>query len=282
MSKLDKEIMISSYNNISFYGEKRGEEDYQYYTELLKSDLEQLGEKKGNNYEAKFIDKVMAIYHRQMRCASAFITGPANFPTRQMQKRWDSRDKAYESFMHWRDKYFIIVNRVKTLSPEAEIDKTLEQIEKLTIKKELLKELNKVLKKDKVKAKELLLEIYPNADQFTIDNIIGNDREKVPSYIITSLTNKIRERKKKIEVMKARIEVKNNQKPINFEGGSIYIENDRVVISHDEKPDREIIQAIKSNGFRWSPKFKNWCRKHTANSIYSANYLLNNVFGGEI
>jgi len=104
----------------------------------------------------------------------------------------------------------------------------------------------------------------------------------VPSYRINSITTRIRERKKKIEVMKARIEAKENQKPVYFKGGVIFIENDRVIIKHDEKPDREIIDAIKKNGFRWSRKFSSWCRKHTANARYDANYLLKNVFGGEI
>ena len=63
---------------------------------------------------------------------------------------------------------------------------------------------------------------------------------------------------------------------------SIYIENDRVVISHDEKPSRDIIDAIKKNGFRWSPKFGNWCRKHTGNARRDAKYLLINYFGGKL
>jgi len=109
-----------------------------------------------------------------------------------------------------------------------------------------------------------------------------NDSGCFYSWAISSLTTRIRERKKKIETMKKRIEVKENQEPVLFDGGSIYIENDRVIISHDEKPTKDIIKAIKTNGFRWSPKMGNWCRKHTENARYSANYLLANVFGGSL
>ena len=74
--KLNKQVMIDSYRWTSFNPERRGESDFNYYTELLKSDLEALGENQGN-YERKFISKVMLIFYRQMRCASPMITGPA-------------------------------------------------------------------------------------------------------------------------------------------------------------------------------------------------------------
>lgn len=234
MTKLCKQTMIDSFRNISFYGDRRGNQEFEYYTDLLKSDLESLGENQGN-YEPKFIDKVMTIFHRQSSCASAFICGPANFNTRRNQKKWESRDKALSDFSNWRLKYFKAVNRVRTLSPEAELDKAIERLEFLETKKE------------------------------------------EENHGIYDITRKIREVKKKILVMKKRIETKKNFEPVKFDGGSVYIENDRVIIAHEEKPNKKTIQAIKKNGFRWSPKMGNWCRKHTGNALYSANYLLKNV-----
>lgn len=256
--KLDKQVMIDSYRNISFYGERRGEQEFNYYTELLANDLEELGENTGN-YRAKFIDKVMTIFHRQSSCASAFICGPANFNNRRNQKRWDSRDKALSDFDYWRTKYFKAVNRVRTLSPEAEIDVAIERLE--------------YLETEKAKPLKYKHDLYKTEDEKENKDFFCS---------VYNVTTKIREVKKKIEVMKVRIERKNNFKPIMFKGGSIDLENDRVIIKHDEKPDREIIQAIKSNGFRWSPKMGNWCRKHTGNAIYDAKNLVSNVFGGEI
>lgn len=279
MNKLCKDTMIQSYNGISFYGERRGAQDFDYYTELLKSDLEELGENQGN-YKEKFIDKVMTIYHRQMSCTSAFIVGPANYNISRHNKKWASRDNAYDAFNHWREKYFKAVNRVRTLSPEAEIDKTIKEIDSLIIQRDAFKHIRKESKSNKdFDLMTYLEEVFPDWSDESKQYIYDNG---IMSYQVASLTTRIRERKKKIEVMKARIKVKQEQKTVFFNGGSIYIENDRVIIAHDEKPDREIIQAIKKNGFRWSPKMGNWCRKHTANARHSANYLLNNVFGGEL
>lgn len=284
MSKLDKEIMINSYNNISFYGERRGLEDFNYYSEMLSSDLENLGKENQGNYKDKFINKVMDIYYKQARCTSAFIVGPANYNIRRHNKSRVSRDNAYEHFERWREKYFKSVNRVRTLSPEDEIEKSIERIDKLLNFQAKMKETNKLIRRYKDKDDEFLkselLEIYENDHgQVTAilePNCFGNIG--YASYELTSVSTKIRNERKKIEVMKVRIERKDTFKPIEFKGVSVYIENDRVIIKHDEKPSREVIEAIKKRGFKWSPKMKNWCRKHTGNAIYDVQFLISDIF----
>jgi hypothetical protein len=271
---LDLKIMIDSYRNISFYGEKQGKESFEYYNQLLKSDLSELGENKGK-YEEKFCNKVMNIFHKQSRCTSSFITGPANYDLSRHEKTWNSRDKAQREFDDWRARYIKRATAVKTLSPEAEIDKTIEEIEKLTIKRDLMKEFNKCCKSDSTKAEEILLTLYPSSKIDGRRELINEG--KIESFYITSLTTKLRERRKKVLIMKNRIETKNSFETKVFNGGTVFIENDRVIISHDVKPSREIISFIKKYGFKWSPKMKNWCRKHTAKAIEDANYLLNNV-----
>lgn len=263
--KLDKQVMINSYNSTSFSPERRGESDFNYYTELLKSDLELLGDNKGN-YERKFISKVMLIFYRQARCASPMITGPANFNNRRNGKAWDSRDRALSDFDHWRTRYFKLANRVRTLSPEAEIDKTLEELERLEHRKEVYKAVNKI--KDSEAKKEYLKGHGRGTDsEFSyIDHgwLLGG----------TNLTTKIRERKKKLEVMRNRVEAKTSFEKIEFNGGYIDLDNDRIVIKHFEKPSREIIEVIKSSGFKYSPKTSSWVRKHTENALYAIRNIV--------
>ena len=136
MLTVSKQIMIDAYNNISFSPEKRGEQDYNYYSELLKSDLEALGENKGN-YAKKFNQYLSIYYARKGRTASAMICGPARFPFSKNLKAIDLENRAWEDFSKWREKYFRLVNRVRTKSPEQEIDDTLIEIEKLEARKAL-------------------------------------------------------------------------------------------------------------------------------------------------
>lgn len=301
---LDKNVMIQSYSGISFYGERRGAQDFQDYTEMLENDLKELGENRGN-YKEKFISKLMRCYHAQSSCTSAFIVGPANYNVRRHNKKWASRDKAWQDFWQWRERYFKAVNRVRTPSPEDEIENAIKDIDKYLVQQAKMKETNKIIRKYRLysaiennekqtppilkdltsKHREGLRELLNLWSKKSVRLILTKNCFNVigfEGFELTSINNKIKARRQKIEIMKVRIERKETFKPIEFNGGSIYIENDRVIIDHDSKPEKEIIQAIKSNGFRWSPKFKNWCRKHTGNAIRDAEYLLNNHFGGKI
>lgn len=267
MNSLCKQTMINAYNWTSFSPEKRGESDFKYYSQLLASDLEALGENKGN-YEEKFIDKVMTIFHRQARCASPMITGPANFNNRRNGKAWNSRDNALSEFTHWRDKYFKAVNRERTLSPEEEIDKTLEELERMEEKFLFYKDMNKI--KDIEAKKAFAVE----NDYLNVFDYWNNYGHVVPSFHITNTRNKINERKKKLQVMRIRIERKETFEKIEFNGGYVDIENDRVVIKHSQKPPREVIEVIKANGFKYSPKTVSWVRKHTGNAIDAVKRII--------
>lgn len=273
MNELNKEVMIDSYRNISFNGEKRGEQDFLYYSELLKSDLETLGENQGN-YKEKFVDKVMTIFNRQSLCTSAMIVGPARYNIQRHEKNWSSRDKAEQEFRHWREKYFKAVNRQRTLSPEAEIDKTVEEIERLEFSKSIFQQV------DKLKTNEEKFQLLE--EEGFLDDMLKRHIELGYKLVRTSLTTKIRERKKKLLIMQKRIERKESFEKLVFNGGYIDIVNDRVIIVHDEKPSREVIEKISSHGFRYSPKMKNWCRKHTGNAIYSVNKFLYPFLKGEV
>jgi len=265
--ELCKQTMIQSYNWTSFSPEKRGEADFNYYTKLLETDLEQLGENSGN-YREKYIDKVMTIFHRQGRCASPMITGPANFNNRRNEKAWNSRDNAVTEFHHWREKYFKAINRERTLSPEEEIDKTLEELERLETRHELYKRMNKI---KHVEEKRFFAESNDIMDVF---NYWKEQGHIIPSFHLTNNNNKIKERRKKLNIMRSRIERKEAFQKIEFSGGFIDIENDRVIIKHHEKPGREIIEVIKSNGFRYSPKTVSWVRKHTENAVLTAKKII--------
>ena len=52
-----------------------------------------------------------------------------------------------------------------------------------------------------------------------------------------------------------------------FDGGEIVrnLEADRLQIIFDEKPDEETRSVLKSNGFRWSPRYGAWQRQLTQN-----------------
>ena len=51
-------------------------------------------------------------------------------------------------------------------------------------------------------------------------------------------------------------------------------EENRLQILFDEIPDADTRDALKSNGFRWSPRNKAWQRQLTQNAEYAARRVL--------
>lgn len=238
MKTLDKKVMIDSYRNISFSGEQRGESDFNYYNDLLAKDLEALGENSGR-YAEKFCEKVMAIYSAKSRTASAFIVGPAKFPTARNQKANDAERRAIDHFKYWREKYFKLVNRVRKQAPIDDIEKHKKEIERF----EAIKE--------KYKA-----EGYGSQD-----------------WRISNTNATIRYHKKKIEALQNRIGLSESFNEIIVPDGRIYFSNERLVVEHNEKPSSEVIALIRGHSFRYSPRTKTWVRQFTQNAVYDAQNL---------
>ena len=59
------------------------------------------------------------------------------------------------------------------------------------------------------------------------------------------------------------------------------LEADRLQIIFDEKPDEEMRAKLKSNGFRWSPRYGAWQRQLTQNAEYAARRVVKNLDGEE-
>ena len=70
---------------------------------------------------------------------------------------------------------------------------------------------------------------------------------------------------------------KRESKDVSFDGGTVRTnyEIDRVQILFDEKPNPEMIQALKKNAFKWSPRYGAWQRQNTQNGKYAICKLLN-------
>jgi hypothetical protein len=63
---------------------------------------------------------------------------------------------------------------------------------------------------------------------------------------------------------------------IRFKGGKVvqnWAEN-RIQIIFEQKPDAEIINTLKKNAFKWSPRFGAWQRQNTGNAVYAVKMFL--------
>lgn len=271
---------FDAYRGTSFSPEKRRDTVIKDFKEELLSDLQEL-EKKDNigNYQEKYLAHAKTWLSRKARVMSPMITGPANFPVGKNRKASDSEDKAWNDFRDWRQKYFKGVDRVSQLSPEDDKDVALKDLDKAIINQETMKGINKIVKNKKLDKEQQIAKIVADFGwkEENAKKIVEPDRMGsigFPSFTLTNNNAKIKRLKDKVETMKRRIEAKESFKPVDFDGGQINIDNDRVTIKHDERPSREVIDKIKSRGFRWSRQYGVWSRKHTARALYDAKQLM--------
>lgn len=273
------ELCYRAFYATSFSPEKRAVSYIKDYSELLREDLKELGDNQGN-YKEKFIAKFSEWMNAKSNCMSSMITGPANFPVRKAQRANEREHNKNLEFQNWRERYFQAVNRIPTKSPEDEIEAAEQKLDKLVNAQLEMKEINAEIRRCKIKELKPLID-HLVSQEFNpvlvslIDNFYGRQsgKYKIPGFTLTNNNAKIKATEEKVKIMQTRIERKNTWEDINFEGGRVTIEDDRVKIYHDEKPEREVIQEIKSNGFRWSPNWGCWCRKHTGNAIYTVKGL---------
>jgi len=262
----------------SFFPEERASQVVSGYSEELESDLKELSGNSGN-YESKYIAKWQKWMGAKSRCMSSMITGPANFPVARNRKHNNSEHNAYEEFRKWRERYFKAVNRVPTPTPEEEIDDALKKLDKAIETHEIMKLVNKIVKKKTLSNSEKVAQILADelltkeqAEKIVTRDFMGTIG--FASYTLTNSNARIKGLKSKLLIMKNRIAIRDTFEPIEFDGGRITIEDDRVCIYHDEKPEKEVIQKLKENGFRWSPHYVRWQRKHTQNGLRAAKYVV--------
>jgi len=271
------EVAYQAYYNTSFDPEKRRDQILKELQQELKEDLDSLGDNAGN-YKVKYIDHARSWLQKKSRCISVMITGPANFPTRRNEKANNAEDKAWQDFRQWRIKFSKAVNRVHNLSPEDDMDVAIKKVDKLIIAQEKMKGANKILRnKNTTDDEKIDVLIDLGFEESRAKQLLVPDCMNTIGFASFSLTNnnaKIKAAKDKIITMRKRIEVKSTFEAILFDGGMIDIENDRVTITHDEKPDRDVINKIKARGFHWSRNYSCWSRKHTAAALYDAKKIV--------
>lgn len=271
------ELCYRAHTWSSFSPDKRAVQYVRDYSSMLQDDLDELGENQGN-YKEKFISKFSSWMSSKSNCASSMITGPANFNVRRNEKALNTEHNKNVEFYNWRERYFKAVKRVPMPTPEDELDNALIELDEVSNLQMMYKELNSAFRKGKMNILEAVdfmeKEGYPSE---LIKDVRLNAKNGYgvgfPSCTLTNNNAKIKRLTSKILTMKSRIETKLDFEDFKFEGGYYTVKDDRVKIFHEEKPSKEVIQELKSNGFRWSPNWKCWCRKHTQNALVITSRL---------
>lgn len=219
----------------------------------------------------------------EMMCPSVMISGGSNFPVRKKEKqnaRRNRHQELYEKIFSVYDKLNSIINGTKIIKSNDEfaIEKLQDKLEKLLINQTFMKELNKYYRKNGtcIGFEDMTEETALKYDA-EVERAYSWEKQPFPSYELTSINNKIKRINQRItELSKVKergtTEVENAFCKV--------IENTEIMLLQlifDGKPNDEIRDILKHNGFKWSPKNMAWQRQLTNNARYSAKIVLRKI-----
>ena len=275
-------------NSFSDYKQGSATAEYRHYVD----EAVQLAERQKRRVDPMYhqkIDSLLDTYARKLaanmnkgyeidaRVPSILIAGGSNFPTRKKEKQNAARDSNYRE---WQDIQRLLdkirstgMGGISADDPQAvqKLEKKLESLEK---SQETMKAVNAYYRKHKT------LDGCPHLSPEQLEKLKADMASSWhlgdKPFATWALSNNSAE----IRRVKDRIKSLSQQKEIGFvgwefDGGKVEAntEANRLQIFFEDKPDEATREALKSNGFRWSPKAGAWQRQLTSNAYYAADYV---------
>lgn len=254
--------------------------DFAEHVERLKGAGGDVGSDELARFAERHISATRAYWHAESRCLSAFIVGPARFPTSRNQKRQASSDKARENvtshlaaakkalerraFPHGRPD-----GPIRASNPDAP-ELLRREIAKREQRQELMKDANSALRKAKTSDEDELAQIVSDATglglgtarKVVMRNCFGS--RGFEGFELNNNRAEIRRLQQRLARIEATRERGSTEESAETQEGEVrVVENvdaDRIQLYFPGKPSADTRAALKSLGFRWSPRHGAWQR----------------------
>lgn len=229
-----------------------------------------------DRYARRLADYYNAYYRNEALCPSVLVSGGGNFPVNKKNKQNARRDRLWEEYNAVQG----ILDQIKSVGTGA-VDLADPHA------REILTEQLNAYQKELDTAKEANAYYRKHKTLDGCPGISRKDLERLPrlelygcpfpSYHLQSIRGYIKRAQDRLaELDRRQAEQEQPAENLQFDGGEIVrnLEADRLQILFDEKPDEDMRAALKSNGFRWSPRYSAWQRQLTANAEAAARRVL--------
>lgn len=274
----------------SFYDYKPGSAtaEYRHYVDEAAEIAARQKKRVDPSFHAK-IDGLLDAYARKLaanmnkgyeiagRVPSILIAGGSNFPTEKKEKQNAAADKNMQEFTEIQG----LLDKIRSTGmggisaddPNA-VSKLESKLAKLEALQETMKAVNAYYRKNKT------LDGCPHLSPEQIEKLkasmFGSYRANPKPFESYELSNNNAE----IHRLKNRITALTRRKELGyvgweFDGGRVEANtaDNRLQIFFDEKPDKEIREELKGNGFRYAPSAEAWQRQLNDNAIYAADCI---------
>lgn len=235
---------------------------------------------------AERYSKKMAEYYNKessigMMCPSILVSGGSNFPVRKKEKQvaaWERNHQFYEYVQGILKKIEGILYGKEIIKSDDEraIEKLEEKLEDMKALQEKMRATNKAIRlKDTEAGNDVLREMGYSEE--TIAELRKPDfcgRVGFPDYELSNNNANIHRVEERIKGLKAVKERGSSEQ--EYETFKV-VENTeamRYQIIFEGKPEAEVRDLLKSNGFKWAPSQGAWQRQITANGKYALNKVV--------
>ena len=225
-----------------------------------------------DRYSRKLAEYYNAYYRNEASCPSVMICGPANFPTKK-KARQNSRRESLMNEYNYLESYADKIKHLLTQehpilsNDENVIELLTEKIADLEAEKESMKALNAYYRKNgTIDDYEGLI---THDMQMHLDFVFKYDFIRGSLFDTSNINQEIKRNRDRLTQIQRVKDAGSNETEYN---GFKVVENAelmRLQIFFDGKPEPEVRDILKINGFKWAPSQSAWQRQLTSNAKYS-------------
>lgn len=222
--------------------------------------------------------------HIGCMCPSVLISGGSNFPVRKKEKQIQSWEKNHKFF----DEIQEILEKMKSIlygsdmilsGDENAVTKLEEKLDNLKANQEKMKSANKAIRmKDTDKGDGLLKDLGFTTEQ--IKDLRTPDycgRIGYPDYMLRNNNANIHRIEGRLRNLKTIKDKGTSESENQFFKVIENTELMRLQLFFDDKPEQEIRDILKSNGFKWAPSQSAWQRLLTNDSKYALERIIEQI-----
>ena len=233
-----------------------------------------------DRYARKMADWYNENSRIEAMCPSVMVSGGSNFPVAKKQKQNERRDAHYKKFDELQE-ILRQMERVGTGGIQSGDANAIEKLERklkdLEEQQATMKAINAYWRKHKtldgcdLVSTETLAVIKRGMEHSWRQNPVPFE-----SYTLTNNNANIRNTRLRLEKLKAAKAQGTTEKDTEVEGVKI-VENTelmRIQIVFDGKPEADVRDVLKKNGFRWAPSQGAWQRQLNGNGKYAVERVM--------
>lgn len=280
-------------NSFSEYKEGSATAEYRHYVDKVYEVVERIAEEKphllekaermAGRYSRKLSIYFNDYYRNEASCPSIMISGGGNFPVRKKEKQNSRRETLHKEWEYLESYARKIENLLTMKQPilsgdEQAVELLQEKLDGMVETQNMMKAVNAYYRKEKT------LDGCPELTQEEIEKLKADMASSwhwadVP-YLPYELSNNnanIKRTRDRLELLKKVKEAGSQETECEFCKVVENTENMRLQLIFDGKPEPEVREILKKNGFRWAPSQSAWQRQLTNNAKYALKEVMSEL-----